>query len=266
MISKQLLLSRRAGAVRERAACRQSESQKEGQTSALEGSDAVSSDACIAAALRHHWGSITLKPEQRRAMDAVLSGKDSLILLSTGYGKSLCFQLPAVARRGVTVVLTPLIALAEDQMRDLADRGVEVAQFTSSVGREQKEQLVADLQEDDPQTKLLYTTPESLHAEQLSSALKQLHARGLLNAIAVDEAHCVSQWGADFRPHYEQIGDVRRRCFAGVPIQALTATATDRVRTDIMRSLGLRDAVVVIGSADRPNLHFSARGAVSPRS
>ena len=152
------------------------------------------SPAC-AAALSRHWGrGFSLKPEQRGAVSAVLDGKDSLIVLSTGYGKSLCFQLPAVSHAtGVTVVVTPLIALAQDQLRELGDRDICAELWPSRSKREAQEQIEADLAEDEPETRLLYITPEGLETDPLRQLLRRLHERGLLRALAVDEAqHCIA--------------------------------------------------------------------------
>ena len=222
----------------------------------------------LAAALDAHWPSVRrLKLEQQRAVDAVLGGRDSLVVLSTGFGKSLCFQLPAAARPGLTIVLTPLVALADDQIGDLEGRAVSVARWDSSVSREDKDALLRELSPDDDGDfdadavpRLLYCTPEALvHAEErhpkLAAALRGLVGRGLVNAIVVDECHCVSQWGHDFRDAYAQIGEARRRLgLRGVPVQALTATATPRVRDDVSKSLKLTEPVVVTATVDRPNI------------
>ena len=219
----------------------------------------------LSSTLFQHWGFVGLKPEQQRAIDAVMSGRDSLVVLSTGFGKSLVFQLPAAARPGVTLVVSPLIALAADQLSALEDRDVAAALFAGSLGPDEKARVLRRLghssdddddddDDDPPDISLLYVTPEALRSDALTRALARLHTRGLVNAIAVDEAHCVSQWGHDFRPSYQAIGAFRARNLASVPVQALTATATARVRADVTASLGLRDPVVVTSSVDRPNI------------
>lgn len=221
------------------------------------------SPADLDAALRRHWnfGAASLKPAQAQAIDALLARRDSLVVLATGYGKSLIFQAPAAARAaGVTVVLSPLLSLAEDQINDLDERGVAVAVVNSSIDAEKRASLLKDLEEDDESdVRLLYVTPESLDTPVVAAALKSLHARGLLHAIAVDEAHCVSTWGHDFRKAYARIGEARDALGAPrVPIQALTATATARVRNDIASGLGLaKGHEVVVGSVDRPSIFLS---------
>ncbi|EOD40544.1 hypothetical protein EMIHUDRAFT_222646 [Emiliania huxleyi CCMP1516] len=182
---------------------------------------------------------------------------------STGFGKSLCFQLPAAASPGVTVAITPLVALAADQLRECGERGISAASWSASLDAAARDALAADLEEEAPDTKLLYLTPEGLQTPRVKEMLRSLHGRGLLAAFAVDEAHCVSQWGHDFRPSYLEIGAIRSQ-LPGVPFQALTATATDKVRADVCRSLRLADEVRVIGSVDRRNLFWSvASGFVS---
>ena len=218
----------------------------------------------LLAALAAGWGAgSSLRPAQEAAIRAVLERRDSLIVQSTGFGKSLCFQLPAAASPGVTVAITPLVALAADQLRECGERGISAASWSASLDAAARDALAADLEEEAPDTKLLYLTPEGLQTPRVKEMLRSLHGRGLLAAFAVDEAHCVSQWGHDFRPSYLEIGAIRS-WLPGVPFQALTATATDKVRADVCRSLRLADEVRVIGSVDRRNLFWSvASGFVS---
>jgi len=218
----------------------------------------------VLVALQRHWGFGSLKAEQEIAIRAVLARRDALIILSTGFGKSLCYQLPAAAAVGVTAVITPLVALAADQLRECDEHGIPAAMWCSALDKEGKERLARDLELDKPGTKILYLTPEGLATPRVKELLRGLHSRNRLEAIAVDEAHCVSQWGHDFRPTYAEIGTVRA-WLPGVPFQALTATATESVRADILHSLHLSaDAVRVIGTVDRPNIFWEvATGFVS---
>ena len=148
-------------------------------------------DPAIRTALCDHWQGLLLREPQTQAIRAVLEGADSVVTLSTGFGKSIIFQLPAAARaEGVTVAVSPLLALAADQLEDLDERGVSVAQYASCVDERRKAQVLEDLAQDKPEIRLLYLTPESLQSGEMQEALRALHARRLLHAIAVDEAHC----------------------------------------------------------------------------
>ena len=211
------------------------------------------------AALSLHWPDLTPKPLQLEGCAALLRGEDCLAVLPTGFGKSFIYQSAAVCSRGVTVVVTPLLALAEDQVRSLDDRGIAAALLTSSMRAERKQQLLDDLEAEDgePETRLLYLTPEGLQAPATAAVLRRLHVRGRLAAIVVDEAHCVSQWGHSFRPEYLRVGELRKALPPPVPpLVALTATATPRVRDDLIRQLGMRSPKVLSASADRPNLFW----------
>ncbi len=195
---------------------------------------------------------------QAEIVDAVLSGKNCLAIMPTGGGKSLCFQLPALCRSGVTVVISPLIALMRDQVRALRAAGVEAGALTSGNTEEETEQVFEAL--DAGRLKLLYIAPERLAA---AGTLPMLRRIGV-SAIAVDEAHCVSQWGHDFRPDYLRIGDMRRAL--GVPLAAFTATADAETRAEIVARLfdGVTPSTFLRGF-DRPNIHLMFEVKDTPR-
>ena len=203
----------------------------------------------VADAVRHAFGFDSLRPIQEEAVRATLAGRDVVVVMPTGGGKSLCFQAPALVREGLTVVVSPLIALMEDQVAGLLENGIAAAQLTSSQTADERRDVERKLARGE--LKLLYVAPERLAADGFLSQLE----RSGMSALAVDEAHCISHWGHDFRPEYRLVGDVRAR-FPHVPILALTATATPQVRTDIVKNLGLSDALVLVGGFDRPNLTY----------
>src|SRR6266545_1448299 len=205
-------------------------------------------------ALARYWGYTTFRPLQRDAMDAVLQGRDSLLVLPTGGGKSLCFQAPALVRTGVAVVISPLISLMKDQVDTLVGNGVPAALFNSSLSLDEKDDVVAGLR--GGRYRLLYVSPERLVGEGSETFLRLLSSCGV-SFIAVDEAHCISQWGHDFRPEYRQLGRLRE-LLPGASLHAFTATATARVRRDIAGQLALRAPLEFVGSFDRPNLLYRA--------
>ncbi len=200
--------------------------------------------------LARYWGYTSFRPLQREAMAAILDGRDSVVVLPTGGGKSLCFQAPALVRGGLGLVISPLISLMKDQVDTLVQNGVEAACYNSSMASDRKASVTAGLREG--RFSLLYVSPERLAGEGSDSFLQKV---GKVSYIAIDEAHCISQWGHDFRPEYRQIGALRSR-YPGVSLHAFTATATSRVRRDIASQLELRDEVELVGSFDRPNLVY----------
>ena len=209
-------------------------------------------------AIARYWGYTTFRPLQREAMDAVLAGRDSLVVLSTGGGKSLCFQAPAVVRPGLALIVSPLISLMKDQVDTLVGNGVPAGLYNSSLTADEKAAVVAGLRQG--RYRLLYVSPERLVGEGSDDFLA-LMSSCQVSFIAVDEAHCISQWGHDFRPEYRQLGRLRQ-LLPGVSLHAYTATATSRVRRDIAARLALNDPVEFVGSFDRPNLLYR----VLPRS
>lgn len=195
------------------------------------------------------WGFPGLRPYQDEAMRASLEGRDVLVILPTGGGKSLCYQAPALVRPGLTLVVSPLIALMKDQLDGLLANGVRAAMLSSALDDDERSAVRGAL--DRRELDILFVSPERLAVEGFHGELE----RAGLSSIAVDEAHCISHWGHDFRPEYRQLGELRARC-PEVPIIALTATATPRVRGDIEEELGLKDPVRVVGDFDRPNLTY----------
>ena len=203
----------------------------------------------LADALKRVWGYDAFRPLQREIIEASLSGRDVVAILPTGAGKSLCYQLPAVVRDGLTVVVSPLIALMKDQVDQLQAAGVAATALNSSLDDGEARRRLADLEAG--RTRILFVAPERLVMPEFIARL----ARWNVTALAVDEAHCISEWGHDFRPEYRQLAEVRR-ALGGVPVIALTATATPRVREDIVAQLGLQRAEVFVASFNRPNLTY----------
>jgi ATP-dependent DNA helicase RecQ len=213
----------------------------------------------VLATLQQYWGYTALRPLQDRAIGAALAARDSLLVMPTGGGKSLCFQLPAVLRPGLTVVVSPLIALMKDQVDGLHLAGFPAEALNSTTKAEDAGDIRARVVSGG--CKLLYVSPERLLTPSFLSWLARIHDKGGLDAFAIDEAHCISQWGHDFRPEYRRLAELRDT-FPGVAFHAFTATATPRVREDILAQLRMRDAEVLVGGFDRPNLTYR----VVPRS
>lgn len=200
-------------------------------------------------ALQSHFGYPAFRPGQENAVLSVLSGRDTLVILPTGGGKSLCFQVPALILPGLTVVVSPLISLMKDQVDALRARGLPAAFINSTLSGNEVADRMARAQSGE--LKMLYVAPERFDA---GSTAERLRAIGV-SLLAVDEAHCISEWGHDFRPSYLRVGRVRE-LLGSPPTIALTATATPEVRNDIARQLSLRAPKVIITGFDRKNLHY----------
>lgn len=200
-------------------------------------------------ALKRYFGYEEFRPLQREIIERVMAGGDSLVLMPTGGGKSLCFQLPAIMRDGMTVVISPLIALMKDQVDALRVNGVAAEYINSSLSHEESVQIARRAQAGE--VKLMYVAPERLALPGFERFLHSLD----VSLFAIDEAHCISEWGHDFRPDYRNLKQLRAK-FPNVPIIALTATATERVRADIIAQLGIQKARTFISSFNRPNLSY----------
>ncbi|HUU44947.1 MAG TPA: DNA helicase RecQ [Acidobacteriota bacterium] len=199
--------------------------------------------------IRKYWGHDTLRPLQAEAMACVLAGRDSVVVLPTGGGKSLCFQAPAVAMPGLSIVVTPLLSLMKDQTDALRACGIAAGCLSSMQSSQERSAVERQLTEQ--KLKLLYVAPERLASPRFTDLLRSLKP----SFFAIDEAHCISSWGHEFRPDYRKL-TVLRQMFPEVGIHAFTATATPRVRTDITDHLALRSPAVHVGSFDRPNLTY----------
>lgn len=207
--------------------------------------------------LKRSFGFDSFRPGQEAIVRDALAQRDVLAIMPTGGGKSLCFQLPAIMQPGVTLVVSPLIALMQDQVRQLQDNGIAATFINSSLAAAEVHARTAAAMRGD--YKLVYLAPERLlHPDFLSNVLLRLVASASLAAIVIDEAHCVSEWGHDFRPEYRQLAQLRRRC-PNVPMLAFTATATQRVRVDIVQQLALQNPALHVASFNRPNLRYAVR-------
>ena len=204
--------------------------------------------------LQRHFGWQGFRPGQRPVIEALLAGQDCLAVLPTGGGKSLCYQLPALVRGGLVLVISPLVVLMQDQVSQLQRRGIPAACLHRGLSPQDCRSLHQRLRQH--QLRLLYLAPERLQAEATRQLLDELLDASQLVAVAVDEAHCISAWGHDFRPDYRRLGQLRQLC-PGVPLVALSATAAPQVRADIIRLLQLRRPLVQVSSARRGNLIYS---------
>jgi ATP-dependent DNA helicase RecQ len=223
------------------------------------GASPVPADDRPLSILRDIFGYDDFRDRQRAVIESGLAGRDSLVLMPTGGGKSLCFQIPALIRRGTGIVVSPLIALMQDQVGALCELGLDAAFLNSTLAPAEQRAVIARLESGD--LDLLYVAPERILQPQTLNILKSVE----LSLIAIDEAHCVSQWGHDFRPEYLALGELAE-AFPDVPRMALTATATPATRKEIVERLALKSAEVFVAGFDRPNIRYSVRTKSEPRS
>ena len=211
--------------------------------------DETESAAPLLEVISRHWGYDSFRPLQREAMTAVLEKRDSVVVMPTGGGKSLCYQAPALLQKGLTVVVSPLISLMKDQVDGLVACGVAAAQLNSAL--DLIDQRLIEEEVRGGKIKLLFVSPERLAVASFRKLLSSVR----VEAFAIDEAHCISHWGHDFRPEYRQLRDLRSQ-FPDASLHAYTATATERVRDDIAQQLSLQKPELLVGSFDRPNLTY----------
>src|SRR5215203_2734582 len=204
-------------------------------------------------ALLSHFGFKDFKGTQEEAINSVLSGKDTFVIMPTGGGKSLCYQLPAMMSQGVAIIVSPLIALMKNQVdlvRSYSSKD-DVAHFlNSTLNKKEIKEVHDDLKSGN--TKMLYVAPETLTKQENLDFFSDLK----LSFFAVDEAHCISEWGHDFRPEYRRLREMMTQINPDIPVIALTATATPKVQSDIIKNLALKEPEIFISSFNRPNLYY----------
>jgi len=226
-----------------------------GRTRLTVGTERPPGGPCAAELLRvlkTRFGFDGFRPYQEEIVTAILAGRDVFASLPTGGGKSLCYQLPSVMRDGLTLVVSPLISLMKDQVDGAREDGIPAAFLNSTLSTDDSRETWRELT--GGRIRLLYVSPERLSVPGFRTSL----ARFGLRLIAVDEAHCISEWGHDFRPEYRQL-KLLREFFPATPLGAFTATATRRVQADIVEQLGLQKATTFQGSFNRPNLYYEVR-------
>lgn len=217
----------------------------------------VVNDTSPLATLQQTFGYQQFRPYQQEIIEALIAGEDAFVLMPTGGGKSLCYQVPALHRTGVAIVVSPLISLMKDQVDALLANGVAAACYNSTTNADAARQTLARLHAGE--LDLLYVAPERLLSDAFQERLRELE----ICLFAIDEAHCVSQWGHDFRPEYVRLGQLRQQ-FPEVPMIALTATAEKQTRTDILQRLQLRDARQIVAGFDRPNIRYTVIDKAKP--
>ena len=218
--------------------------------------------AILHSKLKEFFGFDAFKPGQEQVINHLVSGKNAFVLMPTGGGKSMCYQLPALVMEGTAIVISPLIALMKNQVdaiRGFVSGNESIAHFlNSSLNKAQISEVKADLMSG--VTKLLYVAPESLTKAENAAMLKEIK----VSFYAIDEAHCISEWGHDFRPEYRRIYNIMQE-IGPAPVIALTATATPKVQSDIIKNLGIPDATVFKSSFNRPNLYYEIRDKSDPK-
>ena len=216
-------------------------------------------DSDVQSALKTTFKIEHFRPLQASCVNATLSGKDVILIMPTGGGKSLCYQLPAILSSGLTLVISPLVSLMEDQLLAVKKVGIESYSLNASSSREDVNTVHSQLTQQNSSLKLLYVTPEKIaKSKRFMSKLEKAHSNGKLSRIVIDEVHCTSQWGHDFRPDYKILGILKRQ-FPSVPIIGLTATATFKVLEDVKEMLSLKDCLVFRASYNRSNLFYELR-------
>lgn len=223
-------------------------------------SGTVTSSNDLLDTLKSVWGYSTLKPLQQKAIDSIISGNDTMVVIPTGGGKSLVFQLPAVCNHRPAIVVSPLIALINDQITDLRSKGIGAESFTGETDSTRRQQILYQMRCGDPELKLIYTTPETInHDVAFKEIVKILGEKDMISYLIYDEAHCISQWGNGFRPDYLTVAEMSRTLVPEAPIILLSATATQDVISDIKQKIGLGNLNIVQGGFDRPNLFYKVQ-------
>lgn len=209
------------------------------------------------------FGIPSYRQNQKEIINAIMSGRDVLVIMAAGGGKSLCYQLPAILRDGVALVISPLLSLIQDQVMGLTALGIPAFMLTSTTSKENEKFVYKALEKGEGELKILYVTPEKISkSKRFMSKLEKCHNAGRLSLISIDEAHCCSQWGHDFRPDYKSLSILKTQ-FSNVPVVALTATATQKVQYDVMEMLRIPKCVKFVSTVNRPNLFYTVRSKSS---
>lgn len=209
------------------------------------------------------FGIPSYRQNQKEIINAIMSGRDVLVIMAAGGGKSLCYQLPAILRDGVALVISPLLSLIQDQVMGLTALGIPAFMLTSTTSKENEKFIYKVLEKGEGELKILYVTPEKISkSKRFMSKLEKCHNAGRLSLISIDEAHCCSQWGHDFRPDYKSLSILKTQ-FSNVPVVALTATATQKVQYDVMEMLRIPKCVKFVSTVNRPNLFYTVRSKSS---